>query len=280
MLVGASLQFRGAGWASRFIYPPQFPSAGRLSVILLPILRIHCGVWVAVSRQFPAAGWNTTLIQFLSPRAIRITRILRRIIFFALTRFLDTTFMVSVSPLPNLLLKHFHELSWTWHSAFCLKENGCRKTSRNSWYSTNEGDGTTHHVWSFLCSACLRVGFWCQHIWFWSWAPNWFCRTTNQAHQGSGHVSHRRTSALHDHCLITASLPSKMYNWDSPWEEFSFVVLSTCDNWSTSRFPFCLGLDVWFREQLPAAKLVGVLVLFDVIHPFAVQHPTKWFQIL
>ena len=60
-----------------------------------------------------------------------------------------------------------------------------------------------------------------------------------------------------------------MYNWDSPWEECAFVVtLSTCDNWSTSRFPCCVGLDVRSlsesRRQLPAEGLVfGVLVLFD-----------------
>ena len=48
----------------------------KLSVILLPLLS---WVWVDVSRQFPAAGWSTTLIQFLIHRAIRITRILRRI---------------------------------------------------------------------------------------------------------------------------------------------------------------------------------------------------------
>ena len=64
--------------------------------------------------------------------------------------------------------------------------------------------------------------------------------------------------------LITASLSSKMYNWDSPWEEFAFVVtLSTCDDWWTSRFLFRLGLYLWSREQFPAAGLVGGLVLFD-----------------
>ena len=69
--------------------------------------------------------------------------------------------------------------------------------------------------------------------------------------------------------LITASLSSKMYNWDSPWEECALVVTwSTCDNWSTSRFPFCLGLDVrslsGSRRQFPAVGVVcGDLVLFD-----------------
>ena len=70
----------GAGWAWRFVSPPQFPGAGRLSVILLLLLRIHCWVLVDVSRQFPAAGWSTTLIQLLIPWAVCVTRILRRIL--------------------------------------------------------------------------------------------------------------------------------------------------------------------------------------------------------
>ena len=51
------------------------------------------------------------------------------------------------------------------------KKNGCKKTSRNSWYSTNTGYGPTHQVWSFLWLTCLRVGFWCQHIRFGSSVP-------------------------------------------------------------------------------------------------------------
>ena len=74
-----SLQFPGAGWTWRFISPPQFPSAGRLSVILLLLLRTRCWVLVDVSRQFLAAGWNTNLIQFMILRAIRIAQILRKI---------------------------------------------------------------------------------------------------------------------------------------------------------------------------------------------------------
>ena len=33
---------------------------------------------------------------------------------------------------------------------------------------------------NFSWLACLRVGFWCQCIWFGFWGPNWFYRTTNQ----------------------------------------------------------------------------------------------------
>ena len=68
---------------------------------------------------------------------------------FALRRFLTLNSVVSVTALPTPLSEHFLELSWTWHFAFCLKENGCKKTSRNSWYSTNEDD-SSRHVWNFL----------------------------------------------------------------------------------------------------------------------------------
>ena len=84
----------------------------------------------------------------------------------------------------------------------------------------------------------------------------------------SWNVSHCWTSSLNDH-IHHSFVILKMYNWDSPWEECAFVVTwSTCDNWSTSRCPFCLGLDVrslsGSRRQFPAAGLVfGDLVLFD-----------------
>ena len=100
--------------------------------------------------------------------------------------------------------------------------------------------------------------------------------------------------------LMTASLSSKMYNWDSLWDEGAFPGTHfNCDNRSTSRFPLCFGLDV-FREQSPVSHLladagkclfwcclVNVTLLspyptnrLQKIHPFAVQHPTKWFPTL
>ena len=133
-------------------------------------------------------------------------------------------------------------------------------------FFTNERDGPSHHhVWSFLWLTYLRVGFWYQHIWFGSWGPNWFYRITNQE-QLCGFLT--RVSSL-DFCpwwsfWSLLRCLQKMYNWDSPWQDFAFVVTqSTCDSWSTSRSPFCLGFDVWFREEFPAAGLVGVLVLFN-----------------
>ena len=66
------------------------------------------------------------------------------------------------------------------------------------------------------------------------------------------------------------------------FKKSAFVVTwSTCDNWSTSRFPFCLGLDVrslsGSRRQFPAADLVfGDLALFDERNTsFTTSHESK-----
>ena len=81
--------------------------------------------------SFLAARWNITLIQLLISRAVRSTRILRRSILCALevpwhqihrSRFRHC----------RTFFRYIHDLSWAWHSAFCLKENGCKNPSRNS----------------------------------------------------------------------------------------------------------------------------------------------------
>ena len=50
----------------------------------------------------------------------------------------------------------------------------------NGWCWTNTKDDSIHHVWNFPWSKCMRIGSWCQHIWFGSCGPNWFYQTTNQ----------------------------------------------------------------------------------------------------
>ena len=51
--------------------------------------------------------------------------------------------------------------------------------------------------------------------------------------------------------LVATSLPSKMYNWDSPWEECVFVgTYSTSDHWST--FSFLLSVGVLVLGFCPA----------------------------
>ena len=71
------------------------------------------------------------------------------------------------------------------------KKNGCQNMSESSWYWTNTEGDSTHLSRNFLWSECLQVGFWCQHIWFGSLVPSWFCQTTNQERlcEFSAHVS-------------------------------------------------------------------------------------------
>ena len=68
------------------------------------------------------------------------------------------------------------------------------------------------------------------------------------------HMSHCWTPAL-TIILMTASLSSKMYNWDSPWEECAFAgTWFNYDNCWKSRFPYGLVLD-GLNEQSPVSYL-------------------------
>ena len=137
LAVLTSFQFPVAGWAWRFISPPQFLGVEDWVSSCLPLLRIHCGVLVDVSRQFPTAGWNTLWSNSWFTGLCSNRPNLAEDFSWRWGGSLTPNSLVSVSPLPNLLQKYFPELSWTWHSAYCFKESGCKKTSRNSWYSTD-----------------------------------------------------------------------------------------------------------------------------------------------
>ena len=182
--------------------------------------------------------------------------------FFALKRFFDTKFtgLGFTTDDPS-----FRVLSWTLlEMTLCFlswKKNGCGKTLRDSWRSANEEDGPTHHVWSFL------------------W---WSC-----------HVSHCWTSALNhhfDHSFVVFKIVQLRLTLRRVCVCGKVVHMRQFINISD---PFCFGMDLWLREQFPAAGLVGGLFLFNeryfpsprpinpeqVIHPVAVQHPTKWILI-
>ena len=60
--------------------------------------------------------------------------------------------------------------SWTLLRSFrhCIRAH-CR--TEIGWYWTSTTNDSTHHVWNFPWSACLRVGFWCRCIWFGFWDP-------------------------------------------------------------------------------------------------------------
>ena len=147
--------------------------------------------------------------------------------------------------------------------------------------------------------SCLRVVFWCQHIWF-----GFFLVQVDAVKQsiqrnsvGSGHVSHCRNSAFYvhlEHCFVVF----KMYNYVfSKWESFVLVTTwSTFDNSSTSRLPllfnFVLGLVLrisprdWFLNAWCAGgcgcSLKNVILLSphptdreQDYHPFANKHPER-----
>ena len=114
------------------------------------------------------------------------------------------------------LWKYFHELSLTRHSAFCSRgRNGCRKTSRNSWSSTNEGDGPMHHVWKLPLVNMSTSWFLVSTYFIWIMRSKLFL-SNNQS------SATLWTCALNDH--FDHYVTVFKYAQDSPWEEFAFVV--------------------------------------------------------
>ena len=93
----------------------------------------------------------------------------------------------------------------------------------NGWCWTNTNDDSIHHVWNFPLSVCLRVGFWCQCIWF-GFLVSKLILSNNQS---------RATLWVLETCLIvgllpfmiiliTASSSSDTYNKASWREELTF----------------------------------------------------------
>ena len=170
-------------------------------------------------------------------------------------------------------------LSWALFDmvfGFLIQQNGCKKTSRNSWYSTNEEDGSNHHAWNYFQPTCQQVGSWCQHIWF-GFLGSELTRSNNQSDA---------TLWVLDTCLIvgllplmiiliTASVSSKIFNWASNWEESAFVTTwSTFDTSSTSRFPFLLNLVVGFELRIsPRTRFSRT---WSSTFSFRQQSPTAW----
>ena len=147
-----------------------------VSIALLHLLRIHCRAIVGGPRTlFPAAGWDTMLVQTLIHQAVCISYLLRRNFPHArevqihrlrlchCPSLFQVAFLSSLGRdtlLPDRIRKK-------------MAGDGCKKTSSNSLCSTIEEDGPTHHVWNYLL---VRMSASCQHIWFGSWCPNWFCQ--------------------------------------------------------------------------------------------------------
>ena len=155
--------------------------------------------------------------------------------------------MVSIAPphVPLLQISLPASASSKRFSNCYLDWNWCKRTSENSGCWTNGEDDSTHRG--------------CQFIWFGFWAHNWFCQTASQARLlGSGHVSHRRTSALNDH-LDHCFIFFKMYNWATNWKSSALVTTwSTLDNSSTSQLLVLFGMVLWLVLQISLhARLLG-----------------------
>ena len=205
--------------------------------------------------------------------------------------------------------KSLLDLSLTWRSAFRSDQkenyrNGWQRTSRNSLCWTNGEDDPTRPAKNSLWLECQQVGFWCQHIWFGSWVPSYFCRTVNQA-QLCGVLT--RVS-LFDFVLLiiilmTASLSSESRTEAHPEENVCWRERkSTYSNCSTSRFLVSVDVLIFFcwRNGLQSRTSLLEPVCFvlqcwlwnvtlqshcpegreQANHPCAIQHPTKWFQTL
>ena len=86
-------------------------------------------------------------------------------------------------------------------------------------------------TWNYALSVCMRVGFWCQRIWFGSLGPGWFCQMTNQVQLcGFG----ARVSLL-EFCL-----------WWSSWSRLQYH--QKCKAWrQNDKIPrHCVEFESWF----------------------------------
>ena len=140
------------------------------------------------------------------------------------SNFLISNSLALTLPPQALLLSFFPELSSTWCSAYLLKENGCKKTLRNSWRWSSEEDDSTHHVWNYLQSAFQRFVFCCQRVWIGDFVVQIdLLKQPIQRHSvGSGHVSHREPSALYDHELEVQPIPV-LSATQVPWKPLRIV---------------------------------------------------------
>ena len=124
----------------------------------------------------------------------------------------------------------------TWTQLSLLSKPGnlsnwnfwCNKWKWNDWYWTNEEDCSTHHVWNYLRSKCLRNDVWRQCNGFELLDPNYSCQKTNP----------ETTLWVRETCLIlglgpliivliTVFLSFKTYNM--ALEPQCFVYLMECD---------------------------------------------------
>ena len=255
LIVITSHRTHGAPWTWGFTTPNQFLGARRSNFILSPLLRMCCWVLVVVSHQFPGAGWNKTQSNSSFTWLFEALESCGGI-FFVLRRFLDTKLfgLGFDTDEPSLAVLSGALLDMTL-CLLCSKEIGCKKHRENL-----DVQQSKMMVPFITCKTTFG-----QHVNIFDLDFGVQIVSVKQPIKrnsvGSWHVSHRWTSVFDDHfdhCIVLQKFPALLCI-----EKCAFVLTwSTCDNWSTSRFAFRLGLDLWFRDQFPASPWVGDSVLF------------------
>ena len=304
-------QFPGAGRSRRFILVSLFPGVCMLSVFMSPHLRIFD--WIL--------AWDGPhQLEWLPRTSSTFTRLAGSLtscggFFLALTGFGNNRFMgFAIAGIigfgfgigePSLEVTSCLSLTrrsafWSDQKANCC--NGCKRTLRNSQCWTNGEDGSTHHVWNFLWSACQRVVFWCQHL-IWIFGSRWILSTIKHNSVSSGHVSHCWTSSFDHHLddnfvifrdvqlrlalrrmcvcgyvvhigqLINISLAPFSWCLGLGFVARMLALLSRTSFQELIKLTFCCSLNLTLQLRRPRGRQ-------QVIHPLAVQHPTKLFQIL
>ena len=117
-------------------------------------------------------------------------------------------------------------------------------------------------MWNCPLSICLRIGVWCQHVWFESSDQNWFCQLTVKCNSvGSGKMSHCWTSAFNnhlDHCFTVfrdVEHRTKLRRLHV-WGKYRHCIIQDAQNSPWSRFcVFQISCRVRVLKQSQSALL-------------------------
>ena len=216
---------------------------------------------------------------------------------------------IALSAIPVVSDRRGAEVRW-------FHDNSSQNFAKLQWIDEKLMILSKHRRWfhssleNFLWSECQQVGSRRQHIWFGSWSPNKFCQTTNKT-QLCGFLTRVSLSdfCLHDH------LDHSSLNFKSVQLGLALRRMCACENVVHIRHVLNISVSLLFGFGC-ASRTVSCLASVarrwvgcfgvswsgsirsfsgvlnathlsphpknreQVIHPFAVQHPTKWFLIL
>ena len=240
------------GWVRRYTPLVPFPRILLLSSFLSSHLRILDFWALGGLHKFPCASLTT--LSFIDiHRVDRTSQVLRRfsLVLHGLRKTKLTNFSIAGTIFGFAIGEPSLEVSsWRLYDmALCFPIGSerkslkwCKRTSRNSWFSTNEEDDSTRHAWKLpLVSMSARSTY---LMWIFG---SKLILSNNQSSATLWDLDTCLIVGLRPLIIIlmTASLSSKRCKWDSPWEDCVLVgTWSTLDNCSTSRFLFSVG--EWF----------------------------------